>query len=90
MAGRPHLSPRAEECLQRDPDHEGLSFDALPDGSAAVDWFTGAIQGIRYRSDIASHSCCGTPPTINIRAELHAFSSDRWTAVGRLMALYIR
>lgn len=68
-----------------------LTFDApLPwTDQSLYDWFTGTIQGIRYRSDITSHSCCGTPPTINIKAELHAFYSDRWTAVGKLMTLYI-
>ncbi len=68
-----------------------IKFDApLPwTDQPLYDWFTGTIQGIRYRSDIASHSCCGTPPTINIRAELHAFYSDRWTAVGALMRLYV-
>jgi len=68
-----------------------LTFDApLPwTDQSLYDWFTGTIQGIRFRSDIASHSCCGTPPTINIRAELHALYSDRWTAVGGLMRLYV-
>lgn len=68
-----------------------LTFDAplLWTDQTLYDWFTTTISAIRYRSDIASHSCCGTPPTINIRAELHTFYSDRWTAVGRLMALYV-
>lgn len=68
-----------------------LTFDApLPwTDQSLYDWFTGTISAIRFRSDIASHFCCGTPPTINIRAELHAFHSDRWTAVGALMRLYI-
>lgn len=68
-----------------------LAFDApLPwTDQSLYDWFTGTISAIRFRSDIASHSCCGTPPTIQIRAELHAFHSDRWTAVGALMRLYI-
>jgi hypothetical protein len=68
-----------------------LKFDSpLPwTDQPLYDWFTGTIQGIRFRSDIASHSCCGTPPTINIKAELHAFHSDRWTAVGALMVLYV-
>jgi hypothetical protein len=68
-----------------------LKFDApLPwTDKTLYDWFSETIKGIRYRSDIASHSCCGTPPTINIRAELHALYSDRWTAVGALMRLYV-
>jgi|GEM_PF-1594174 len=70
---------------------KALKFDApLPwTDQPLYDWFTGTISAIRFRSDIASHSCCGTPPTINIRAELHAFHSDRWTAVGALMRLYV-
>jgi hypothetical protein len=40
------------------------------------------------RSDIASSSCCGNPPTIQLKAELHAFYSDRWTAVGGLVSLF--
>jgi hypothetical protein len=68
-----------------------LKFDVpLPwTDKTLYDWFTGTISAIRFRSDIASHSCCGTPPTINIRAELHALYSDRWTAVGALMRLYV-
>ncbi len=68
-----------------------LAFDApLPwTDQPLYDWFTDTIYGIRFRSDVASHSCCGDPPTINIRTELHAFHSDRWTAVGSLMRLYI-
>ena len=68
-----------------------LAFDApLPwTDQPLYDWFTGTIAAIRFRSDIAFHSCCGTPPTINIKAELHAFYSDRWTAVGKLTALYV-
>jgi hypothetical protein len=68
-----------------------LSFDApLPwTEKTLYDWFTDTISGIEYRSDITTHSCCGTPPVIRIRAELHTFYSDRWTAVGRLMALYV-
>ena len=68
-----------------------LAFDApLPwTDQSLYDWFTGTISAIQYRSDIPFHSCCGTPPTILIKTELHAFHSDRWTAVGGLMALYI-
>jgi len=68
-----------------------LSFDEpLPwTDQPLYDWFTDTISGIEYRSDIASHFCCGTPPVISIRAELQTFYSDRWTAVGRLMALYV-
>jgi hypothetical protein len=53
------------------------------------DWFTGTITAIRFRSDIAFHSCCGTPPTINIKTELQALYSERWTAVGKLTALLV-
>jgi hypothetical protein len=68
-----------------------LAFDApLPwTDQPLYDWFTSTIAAIRFRSDIAAHTCCGTPPTINIKPELHAFYSDRWTAVGKLMTLYI-
>jgi hypothetical protein len=68
-----------------------LAFDSpLPwTDQSLYDWFTGTIKGIRFRSDIVAHTCCGTPPTINIRTELHAYYSDRWTAVGSLMRLYV-
>jgi len=68
-----------------------LAFDApLPWTDLPLyDWFTSTIRAIRFRSDIAAHTCCGDPPTINIKAELHAFYSDRWTAVGGLTAIYI-
>lgn len=70
---------------------KALMFDApLPwTDQSLYDWFTGTITAIRFRNDVASHSCCGTPPTISMKPELHAFYSDRWTAVGGLMALYI-
>ncbi len=68
-----------------------IKFDApLPwTDQPLYDWFTGTVTAIRFRDDIAAHTCCGTPPTINIRAELQVHYSDRWTAVGTLMRLYI-
>jgi hypothetical protein len=68
-----------------------LTFDApLPwTDQSLYDWFTGSIEFIEFRSDIATHHCCGSPPTVSIKADLHIYYSDRWTAVGSLMRLYV-
>ena len=68
-----------------------LEFDApLPwTDQPLYDWFVSTIRAIRFRSDIQSHSCCGTPPTINIKTELQALYSERWSAVGKLTAIYV-
>ncbi len=70
---------------------KAIQFDApLPwTDQPLYDWFLDTIRAIRFRSDIAAHTCCGTPPTINIKTELHALYSDRWTAVGKLTALFV-
>jgi hypothetical protein len=68
-----------------------IEFDApLPwTDMPLYDWFLNTISAIRFRDDISNHSCCGTPPTINIKTELQALYSDRWTAVGKLTSLYV-
>ena len=42
-------------------------------------WFTGAIDGIRFRSDITQSFCCDPPGTINVQTHnLAALATSRW------------
>jgi hypothetical protein len=68
-----------------------IAFDApLPwTDQSLYAWFTESIDAIRFRGDIGSHSCCGTPPTINIISSLHILYSDRWGAVGGLTSILV-
>jgi hypothetical protein len=90
-AGSADLTRLQKNAYNAVPIMKRLTFDDPPPWTdqSLYDWFTGTITAIRFRSDIAFHSCCGTPLTINIKTGLQALYSDRWTAVGKLTALYI-
>ncbi len=44
------------------------------------EWFTGVIDGIRFRSDIDNSYCCSPSSTINIKVapNMHYTLTDRW------------
>ncbi len=68
-----------------------LKFDApLPWTDLPLyEWFTTTISGIRVRAGIAAPTCCGTPPTIQLKDNMTFLYSDRWTAVGRVMEILV-
>jgi uncharacterized protein (TIGR03437 family) len=81
--GSADLTRLEERTFQAFRIMEFLPFDApLPWTSKPLyDWFTGAIRGIRYRSDIPSSFCCEPARYINIQTSVGVLTAPTDPAV---------